>query len=469
VRAPGLGLLLLLLAGARQAELRTERFDRDPAWDGRNHRSTAHGPREIRQDFGYDAAARAVGGTVSPDGEPAFYAKVLPATTLEAPLAASGTLVVGGDGRPDGNTLVGFFHAGAVNEWRTPNSIALRVNGRGDGFHLHLEYATARWRAGADFFAVVDPTSGKRSARLVPGGRVVHAWTLRYDPAGEGVVTATLDGETLTLPLDPGHKADGATFDRFGLLNAVKSADSGGGIWIDDVAVGGATDRFDADPGWGGRGNRRNYRSVNVRPRFDFGFSPTRHAGGAGAGELGGLVFRGDERYPDRMAYYGDRLDALSLDRPLRASGRVALRRGVTDSTVLLGFFHATGSMRSSKAQVSGVPENFLGVAVEGPSREGFLFYPAYATDREGEAASAVGARPPPLLPDGKPHDWTLDYSPAGSGRITVTLDGRSVSLDLTSAHRQIGARFDRFGLITTHIDGNGQEIWFDDLTYTWR
>ena len=249
----------------------------------------------------------------------------------------------------------------------------------------------------------------------------------------------------------------------------MKSADSGGVLWLDDVAINGATDRFDADPAWGGRGNRRTYVSHNLRPRFNFGFSPTRHAGGAAAGEMGGLVFRGDERYPDRMAFYGDRLESLTLEKPLKASGKVVLRRGVTDSTVLLGFFHSTESMRASKAQVSGIPENFLGVAIEGPSRDGFLFYPTYGTDREGEAASAVGSRPPHILPDGKPHDWTLEYSPAGSGKITVTLDGKPVSLDLSPAHRALGARFDRFGLVTTHIDGNGQEVWFDDLNYTWK
>ena len=29
------------------------------------------------------------------------------------------------------------------------------------------------------------------------------------------------------------------------------------------------------------------------------------------------------------------------------------------------------------------------------------------------------------------------------------------------------GAHFNRFGIITTHIDGNGQTVYFDDLTYT--
>ncbi len=471
-RVPWTGALLLLMVGARpapQADLRTERFDRDPGWDGHNNRSATPEPRKVRQDFGYSPAAKAVGGHISPDATPAFYGKTLPALTLNDPLSASGTLSVGPDDRPDGNTLVGFFNAETLNEWRTPNTIVLRVNGRGDGFHLHLEYATARWRAGGDFFATADPKTGRRSARLIPGGKVVHAWSLAYDPRGNGTVTATLDGEALVLNLDPGHKADGATFNRFGLLSVMKSVDSGGEIWLDDLTLNGAIDRFDADPAWEGRGNRRTYVSDNVRPRFNFGFSPTRHAGGATAGEMGGLVFRGDERYPDRMACYGDRLEPLTLEKPLKASGRVSLRRGVTDSTVLLGFYHSTESMRASRAQVSGTPENFLGIAIEGPSRDGFLFYAIYGTDREGEAASAVGRKPPPILPDGKPHDWTLEYSPAGSGKITVTLDGKPVSLDLTQAHRALGARFDRFGLVTTHIDGNGQEVWFDDVSYTWK
>jgi hypothetical protein len=55
-----------------------------------------------------------------------------------------------------------------------------------------------------------------------------------------------------------------------------------------------------------------------------------------------------------------------------------------------------------------------------------------------------------------------------GKGQITVTLDGRSVSLTLGSGHKAAGARFNRFGLITTWVDGNSQTLWFDDLTYTW-
>ena len=47
------------------------------------------------------------------------------------------------------------------------------------------------------------------------------------------------------------------------------------------------TERFDRDPGWEGVGNRREYETANVRPRFDFGYSPTGYAGGRAAGEAG--------------------------------------------------------------------------------------------------------------------------------------------------------------------------------------
>ena len=64
---------------------------------------------------------------------------------------------------------------------------------------------------------------------------------------------------------------------------------------------------------------------------------------------------------------------------------------------------------------------------------------------------------------------WTLDYDPdgnGGTGSITVTLDGQAVTLNLDPGHKQIGAHFNRFGIITTHIDGSGQTVYFDDLTY---
>jgi len=471
-------VLSCCLIGQAAAEERTQRFDTDPGWDGHNNRATVPAIRTVRQDFGYSRTANAggmageIGGFISPAAEPAWYARKLGTKSFNDPLSASGTLLCKS---PQFHVLIAFFNAGTVSEWRTANTIALRLIGRGDVFYAYVEYCTSKWRAGGDtpggFATVRDPKTGRESLRGFKTG-VLHQWSLKYDPAGHngaGTITVTLGGETAVCHIADGHRADGATFDRFGVVPVLKSADAGGEVWLDDVTINGERNDFAKDPGWEGVGNRREYQTADVRPRFDFGYTATRYAGGRAEGELGGLIFRGDCRYPERLAAYGDRLRPLTLDQQLRASGKVALRRGVTDSTVLLGFYHSQDSLEVNPSQSSGLPRSFLGVAVEGPSREGFLFYPLYRVRGDGQG-HAVSNSPPHILPDGKSHDWSLTYEPtaaSGRGRIVVALDGKSVALNLKAGDRKTGARFDRFGLVTTWIDGNAQRVYFDDLTYT--
>ena len=190
---------------------------------------------------------------------------------------------------------------------------------------------------------------------------------------------------------------------------------------------------------------------------------------------MGGHTFRGDSREEfngSRMAYYGAPLDqTLTLNQPLQAEGKLGFLRGVSDSTTLIGFFHSEDSMRTNNSQNSATPENFVGAAIEGPSAEGFYFYPTYGVDQEGLRADGGRGTPTPpyIYPNGESRDLTLDYQPegnGGTGRIIVTLDGQAVTLNLDSGHKQIGAHFNRFGIITTHIDGSGQTVYFDDLTY---
>ena len=458
---------------------RRESFDRDPGWDGRNNRSPAGSPREVRQDFGFSAtrhaggaAAGEIGGFITPAAEPAYYAKKIARRSFADRLTAAGTLACAGRQL---HVLIGFFNSRTLNEWRTPNSVALRVYGRGDEFHVHVEYATRRWRAGGDNprpFASIDADTGRRRQIGFESGDVVHRWTLDYDPAGaggRGSVTVTIDGREAVCELDPGHKADGAIFDRFGVLTVMKSVDTGGEIWLDDITVDGELEDFSVDPRWEGLGNRRRYSTRDVRPLFDFGFSDTRHAGGERRGELGGLVFRGDHRYRDRMAFYADRIGSLTLERALRAGGRVALRRGVSDSTTLLGFFHSKDSTVVGPSQKSGVPRSFVGLAIEGPSREGFFVYPVYRL-RAGESGFADGDDRPRILPDGEAHRFRLEYSPGATGEratLLVRLDDQTVRLAFDVAHGIDGTRLDRFGIVTTWIDGNGQRVFFDDLSYS--
>ena len=341
----------------------------------------------------------------------------------------------------------------------------------GTYFHAYLDYGTALWRAGGGVF-------GGEAA--IPTGAADYPFSLTYDPDGadgRGAVTATFGAYSTVMTLDAGHKADGASFNRFGILNVMKSADDPGQLWLDDVTINGEAHAFDSDPGWDQWNNRNTYTTTNVRPRFDFGHSPgSNFAGGQSGGEIGGHTFRGDSRVEfngTRMAYYGARLtDTLSLNHRLHAEGKIAFRRGVSDSTTLIGFFNSTGSMRSNDSQNSATPENFVGAAIEGPSSEGFYLYPTYGLDQEGVRADGGRGtpRPPYIYPNGESRHWTLDYHPdgnGGSGSIMVTLDGQAVTLNLDPSHKQIGATFNRFGIITTHIDGSGQTVYFDDLTYT--
>jgi hypothetical protein len=482
IRLGGICLLLLSAVTIRAtAEERFEAFDRDPGWEGVNYRSDVP-RRTVEQHFGYSRTQHAggsttgeIGGRITPAGEAAYYARRISPGTLEQPLSASGKLACTGQ---QFHVLIAFFQAGTVNEWRTPNTIAVRLYGRGDVFYAFVEYATSRWRAGGDspqpFAHPPDPATGRRAPLEFDSQGTVHQWSLTYDPSannGGGRVTATIDDQVAICDLDPGHKADGARFDHFGLMNVIKHHDDGGELWLDDITVNGELESFDRDPGWDAFQNHRTYETSEVRPRFDFGFSPTHFAGGQRAGELGGLVFRGDNRYAEKMACYADRLQPLSLRQTLRASGRIALNRAVSDSTTLIGFFHSRRSMLVNDSQSSGVPDDFVGMAIEGPSREGFFVYPIYrvAGRWTGHASNSA---PPRIFPDGQSHAWHLDYDPAtadGRPRMTLRMNGDQVVLEMEPEVSQAEARLDRFGLITTWIDGNGQRIYFDDLRYTCR
>jgi len=472
--------LLLPPAGltASLAEERTQSFDSDPGWDGHNNRSTYLEPRTIEQNFGYSDthhaggdAAGEMGGIITPSAEPSYYAKVIEQKSFDDELTASGKLACTGR---HFHALLCFFNAGAVNEWRTPNSIALRLYGRGDVFYAYLEYATAKWRAGGDYprpFSRGTDANGRMIPFEFKSNGAVHTWSIRYDPAangGKGAVTATIDDQTAVCNLDDGHKADGATFNRFGLLNIIKSADTGGEVWFDDLTIDGETESFDADPNWDARDNRKTFVTKQVRPRFDFGYSETNLAGGAGVGELGGINFRGDNEEAGTMAYCGDRVGPLSLAKPIAARGKVSLHRGVSDSSSLIGFFHSEESIAVSMDQSSMFPKRFLGAAIEGPSRDGFFFFPACRLDGESFPMT-WDPKPPQILPDGSSHDWTLTYTPpvgGAKGKIAVTLDGQAATLDV-SDDVDPATMFDRFGIVSTWIDGNGQTLYFDDLTYT--
>jgi hypothetical protein len=463
-------------------DIKTESFNRDPGWPGVNNRAAStRVPVTIRQDFGFSAktgnsggdSPGEMGGYISPAGEAAFYGNAINPTTLIQPLTASGTMLV----RPGGtHLLLGFFNSGSVNEWRTPNTIAIRINARGEHFFAYVEYCTSRWRAGGDttpFPSVTDPKTGRSNLIGFPCNKSIK-WTLTYDPVGsdgKGVVTATIGQDAAICKLEGSHRSDGATYNRFGIMNVTKSADTGSEVWFDDIAIGSnPKETFDKDPHWVGRNNRQTVQTKIVRPWFNFGFSNTNFAHGKSTGELGGQIFRGDCRFTDRMASYGDRLGPLTLEKPLKAFGKVVMMRGVSDSTTIFGFYNSIESMRQNESQNDSLPESVVGIQIEGPSNEGFLFYPVLRV--KGLGSKFGRDRGLPIYPDGKCHDWTMEYKPKAAGhnaRISVTLDAKSVALDMEAGDKIQSTTFDRFGIVTSWIDGNSQDVYWDDLSYTIR
>ncbi len=196
----------------------------------------------------------------------------------------------------------------------------------GETFYVYEEYDTLRWRAGSNEFTTSADKNREKEAGFA-GGDTVHEWSLKYDPNGNngsGAITTSIDGQTTVTNLDPGHKLDGATFNRFGLLNVMKHADDPAEVWIGDLAINGQKEDLTTDPGWEEFQNRREYETRDDRPYSDYGYSPTNFAGGKAAGELGGLIFRGDIRLPDGVNYYADRDRAVDPGKAaLSASGKI--------------------------------------------------------------------------------------------------------------------------------------------------
>jgi hypothetical protein len=227
-------------------------------------------------------------------------------------------------------------------------------------------------------------------------------------------------------------------------------------VFIDDLVIDGHEEDFSKNPGWEEVGNRGIFKNPMPAGAHDFGFSPTRFAGGS-VGEVGGVFWRGGE-----YAYYADRVGPLTLDDRLEAKGRVVMVVGGVDADMYFGWFN--GANKDEPPTRAG---QFLGIHVGGPTRVGHYFQPALAP-LGGPAAHAQGG---PLLAPGTVYDWTLVYDPSaesGRGAIRATIGKESVTLPLKKGVKR-GCVFDRFGLFAPAVGGQIVKIYMDDLSYTAR
>ena len=492
-------LLAFLVTGAplcaqSTSTFKTEHFDRDPGWEGHHNHVPPAKPLLVKQDFGFSPnthhagkAAGEMGGRIQRSTTPASYAAALaPALTLDEKFSASGTFAFT-DSQPGSGFFFGFFHAAQPGASGRPiGSLGLDFDCEREGVRLAVRLITGTNKSCGTFITPYVP--GKfRPTPLKKDGTQYH-WTLEYDPEGadgNGQFTFTMRSDTHTsenygpdlplqsqreadarfpktttfiVPVTPGLRKEGATFDRFGALNMMKSGDTVT-VWFDDLQFAGQTVDFSHDPGWISSGNRISFEDRDLTGAHDFGYSAnTQHAAGSAPGEVGGRFWRSGI-----YGYYADRVGPLDLTQRLEARGKVKLVTAGPDSDMLIGWFQRTNKERSPDE--SG---NFIGVHVGGPTRIGHYFMPFVTTSR----LSKANIEPAPIFVPGKAYDWSVIYDPDannGNGELRATLGSESATLKFKPELKKEGGTFDRFGLFTSQAGGQMVNIFLDDITYTTR
>jgi hypothetical protein len=495
----GFALLLPPSAGNAGAEdrprpvVKHESFDRDPGWEGHNNRLLPRVMPTITQDFGYSKTQFAskergeIGGKVVRCAAPSYYAAKVAGKTLNDRLTASGTFALRG-GTGSSGVFFGWFNSHQQDGAGRPvQSLGMEFDGEHTGARLAVRMINRTNRSCGTFITPFISGKFRPTPLRLDGTR--YSWTLSYDPeanAGNGRFQCTIKShgtkpeplEARRLPADfpeafkkealshfpntlsfavnlpAGFKKEGATFDRFGLLNTMKPGNAMT-IYFGDLRHDGISEDFTRDPGWTGSSNRARIEYVPLGAH-DFGFSARTSFAGGKAGEVGGGLWRGG-----KYAYYADRIGPLTLNERLEASGKVVLKVGAPDSDMYIGWFSST-----NKEKLHGDSGDFLGVHVGGPTRIGHYFHPAFATSLGTRGHADRG----PVLTPGKVHKWSLVYEPdanGGKGKIQVTLDQQTVTLALQKSLKAEGARFDRFGLFSSTAGGQLVRIFLDDLKYT--
>ena len=160
-----------------------------------------------------------IGGRIQRALKRCRYAMHLAETlTLDKAISAQGTLAVTDDEGSSG-ALIGFFNESSEG-WRTPNSVAFRVDGNGGNYWLFFEYGTRNGKTGG-----MGVFEGERyqttKTRPFDADGTMHTWQLHYDPmAGDhGMLNFQVDGKDYSIELTKEARNDGAQFNRFGLWN----------------------------------------------------------------------------------------------------------------------------------------------------------------------------------------------------------------------------------------------------------
>jgi hypothetical protein len=454
--------------GCRLAKAATsvkeEHFDHDPGWEGVNNHVKPIKTPTVTQDYGYKDGE--IGGRLIRSARCTYYADKIATKTLNDKLSASGTFRLTQSSGSSG-VFFGWFNSNQPGGSGRPiNSLGMDFDGEGSGGRLAVRMISGSNKSCGTFITPFIPGKFRPTPIRKDGTR--YKWSLDYDPDANGgggrfifkIISDTgkheeWEDKEFVVNLPEGFKKDGATFDHFGLMNAMKP---GGPMTIhfSELQHDGKAVRLTADPGWDKTGNRETYQEVDRVGAHDFGYSPDTQFAGGSRGEVGGKFWRGGN-----YGYYADRIGLLTLTNRLEASGKVVLLVGAPDSDMFLGWFNS-----SSKEESPAESGNFLGVHVGGPTRVGHYFQPCFVTAKGTRGGPKTG----PVLVPNKTYNWRLVYEPDGNdgkGSIKVTLGEESIMFELRPGQKAEGAVFDRFGLFTSRTGGQMVKIYLDDLRYT--
>ncbi len=292
-----------------------------------------------------------------------------------------------------------------------------------------------------------------------------HLWDIERNPHGmKGKVTFKFaDNPPMSYFLIAGHNEEPSIINRFGVYN-MQVYHGSMKFYLSDLVVNDQKIELSSNPYWNGRGNKTKFKQTDFHSRHNFGWSQTNWAGES-PGEIGGR-FWGTEVKDPLHGFYADDIGQLTLEDPISFSGWTTFSEGAVDGRMLFGYFNRAEKLADIEGEYKGnPPHQFMGIEVMDQTSLGYSFT-AVCSPRQD---ISIEERGPIFIPDRIKRPFSFKYDPdAGDfGRITVTLDSESFSVDLTEQQRKTGSTFDRFGILNPRKGGKYVDVYLDELNYS--